>query len=159
MRLQELVHPKAIVADLQSSDRAGVIRELVQVLADAGQLAGDSVDAIARSITARERSRGTTGFGKGVAAPHAKLEGIRQPMAAVGRSAAGVDFASLDGEPVFGLFLILSPAESAEQHLRAMDLVFRHLQQEKFRRFLRQSDLPEKIYDLLREADEQLLVS
>ena len=40
-----------------------------------------------------------------------------------------------------------------------MDLVFRHLQQEKFRKFLRQSDKPEKIYDLLKEADEKLLVS
>ena len=159
MRLQELVHPRAIVADLQSSERGGVIRELVQALADAGQLAADAVDGIARSINARERSKGTTGFGKGVATPHAKLEGLSRPMAAVGRSSAGVDFASLDGEPVFGVFLILSPAESADLHLRAMNLVFSHLQQERFRRFLRQSDLPEKIYDLLREADEQLLGS
>jgi mannitol/fructose-specific phosphotransferase system IIA component (Ntr-type) len=159
MRLQDLVHPRAIVADLRSTERNGVIRELVQALADAEQIAADSVDAIARSIVARERSRGTTGFGKGVAAPHAKLEGLPRPMAAVGRSAGGVDFASLDGEPVFGLFLILSPAENAELHLRAMDLVFRHLQHEKFRKFLRQSDLPEKIYDLLREADEQLLAT
>ncbi len=159
MRLQDLVHPKAIVAELASNERAGAIRELVQALVTAGQLASESMDAIARSIIARERTRGTTGFGKGVAAPHAKIEGLTQPIAAVGRSVSGIDFASLDGEPVFGVFLILSPADSAEQHLRAMDLVFRHLQQEKFRKFLRQSDRPEKIADLLREADEQLLVS
>ena len=71
----------------------------------------------------------------------------------------GIDFSSLDGRPVYAIFLIASPAEQPEEHLRAMDLVFRHLQQEKFRRFLRQSDEPEKIYDLLKEADEKMLVA
>lgn len=159
MRLLDLVHPKAIVANLRATERNGVIRELVQSLVDAEQLAADAADAISRSIAARERSRGTTGFGKGVAAPHAKLDGLARPVAAVGRSVSGVDFASLDGEPVFGVFLILSPADNADLHLRAMHLVFSHLQQEKFRKFLRQSDEPAKIYDLLREADEQLLVT
>ena len=74
---------------------------------------------------------------------------------AVGRSSRGIDFASLDGEPVFGIFLILSPVEQPEEHLRAMDTIFRVLQEEKFRRFLRQADAPQKITDLLREADEQ----
>ena len=69
----------------------------------------------------------------------------------------GVDFESLDGQPVFGVFLLLSPAEQPEEHLRAMDLIFRVLQQERFRKFLRQSDSPEKIIELLREADEKSL--
>ncbi len=60
---------------------------------------------------------------------------------------------------MYSVFLIVSPADQPEDHLRAMDLVFRHLQQEKFRKFLRQSDKPEKIYDLLREADEESLVA
>ena len=158
MKMLDLVHPKAIVAQLESRDRNGTIRELVKVLATAGSIEADAVESVVKSIITRERTRGTTGFGKGVAAPHAKIEGLPRVVAAVGRSAEGIDFASLDGEPVFGVFLILSPADDAEQHLRAMDLVFRHLQQERFRKFLRQSDTPEKIYDLLREVDEKTLV-
>lgn len=159
MKLLDLVQPKAIVAELQSRERNGVIRELVTVLAETALIEPRAADGIIKSIIARERSRGTTGFGKGVAAPHAKIEGLSSVVAAVGRSTHGIDFSSLDGELVYGVFLILSPADDAEQHLRAMDLVFRHLQQERFRKFLRQSDTPEKIFDLLKEVDEKALVT
>ncbi len=158
MKLGELVQPGAIIAELKSTDRAGAVRDLVQLLSDAKLINQKSVDSVVKSIIARERTRGTTGFGKGVAAPHAKVEGLHQAVAAIGRTSRGIDFASLDGEPVYAVFLILSPADRPEEHLRAMDLVFRHLQQEKFRRFLRQSDNVEKIYDLLREADEKQVV-
>jgi mannitol/fructose-specific phosphotransferase system IIA component (Ntr-type) len=159
MKLLDLVHPDCILADLASNERNGVIRELVQVLGDAKLIEDSAVDGIVRSIVARERTRGTTGFGKGVAVPHAKVEGLDRIVAAVGRSVDGIDFASLDGQPVHIVFLIVSPADQPEEHLRAMDLVFRHLQQEKFRKFLRQSDHPDKVYDLLKEADEQTLVA
>ncbi len=158
MKLLEIVHPGAIVCSLQSQERNGVVRELVDALAAAGQIGADAVENVTRSILARERSRGTTGFGKGAAAPHAKIEGLPRVVAAVGRSESGVDFASLDREPVFCVFLILSPAERPEEHLHAMDMVFRHLQQDTFRRFFRQSKDAAAILDLLREADERLTV-
>lgn len=154
MKLAELVPESAVIANLRSSERNGVIREMVEALATAGAISPDEVEPITRSIVTRERTRGTTGFGKGVAAPHTKVDGLSRVIAAVGRSAAGIDFASLDGEPVFGVFLILSPTEQPEAHLRAMDTIFRVLQQEKFRKFLRQADVPQKIMDLLRESDE-----
>ena len=140
MKLLDLVRPNCIVAELAGTDRNGVIRELVQVLGDAKLLQASAVDGIVRSIVTRERTRGTTGFGKGVAVPHAKVEG-------------------LDGQPVHIVFLIVSPADQADEHLRAMDLIFRHLQQERFRKFLRQLDTAERIYDLLKEADEKALVA
>ena len=154
MKLVDLVDRRAILAELQSTDRNGAIRELVQVLADAGRIDPEAVERMAKSIVARERSRGTTGFGKGVAVPHAKVEGQPGVVAAVGRSTLGIDFASLDREPVFGVFLIISPADKAEEHLQAMDLVFRLLQQERFRKFLRQSQTAEQIEELLKEVDE-----
>ncbi len=155
MKLIDLIASNSIIPDLVARDRNGVIRELVEVLAAAGSLAADAADAVARLIITRERTRGTTGFGKGVAVPHVKVEGLTRIVAAVGRSSRGIDFGSLDGQPVFTVFLIVSPAEQPEEHLRAMDLVFRHLQQEQFRKFLRQADQTEKIYDLLVEADEK----
>lgn len=158
MKLLDLVSPACIVAEMASTERAGAIRELVQVIADAGLIDKELVDGIVRSIITRERTRGTTGFGKGVAVPHAKVEGVAKPVAAVGRSSTGIDFASLDGQPVHIIFLLVSPADQPEQHLRAMDLVFRHVQQDKFRRFFVQLGRPEQIHDLLKEADEQMLV-
>lgn len=159
MKLLELVPRNAIVAELAAADRNGAIRELVETLAAASVIPAAEVETIAKSIITRERTRGTTGFGKGVAAPHAKIAGLPRAAAAVGRSSRGIDFSSLDGEPVFAVFLLISPEEQPEVHLRSMDLIFRNLQQERFRKFLRQADDTEKIYDLLKEADERLLVS
>ncbi|TWT41896.1 PTS system fructose-specific EIIABC component [Phycisphaerae bacterium RAS1] len=154
MKLLDLVRPEAIIAELESTNRNGVIRELVAILGSCGAIRDDWVDTVVKTIVTRERSRGTTAFGKGVAVPHAKVAGLSAVVVAVGRSSRGIDFAALDGEPVFGVFLILSPDEKPEEHLRAMDLVYRHLLQERFRKFLRQSDQPAKILDLLKEADE-----
>jgi mannitol/fructose-specific phosphotransferase system IIA component (Ntr-type) len=136
MKLLDLVHPKAIIPELASRDRNGAIRELVQVLADAKLIEAETVDSIVKSIIARERTRGTTGFGKGVAAPHAKIDHLSRVVAAVGRSSQGIDFQSLD-----------------------VDLVFRHLQQERFRKFLRQCDDAGQVYDLLKEVDEKAVVT
>ena len=157
MKLLDLIDPKSIVPNLSSSDRNGAIKELTAILATAGLIAESDVDRIVKSILQRERSRGTTGFGKGVALPHAKIEGLDRVIASVGRSANGVAYDSHDGQPVFGIILVLSPAEQAEAHLKAMELMYKHLLQEKFRKFLRQSDSTEKIYDLLKEADDRLL--
>lgn len=159
MKLLDLVHPDTIIPELRSTDRNGAIRELVEVLGNQKLIDPGAVDGTVRSILTRERTRGTTGFGKGVAVPHAKVEGLKRVVASIGLSAAGVDFASLDGQPVHIVFLIISPADQPEEHLRAMDLIFRHLQHEKFRRFLRQSDGADKVYDLLKEADEKSLVA
>lgn len=159
MKLLELVPRNAIVAEMAATDRNGAIRELVETLAAAGAISEAESDLIAKSIITRERTRGTTGFGKGVAAPHAKIAGLGRAVASVGRSSRGIDFSSLDGEPVFAVFLLISPEEQPEEHLRSMDLIFRNLQQERFRKFLRQADDSEKIFDLLKEADERQLVS
>ncbi len=157
MKLLDLVHPKAIVPQLAARERNGAIRELVEILAETGGLPARSAESVIKSIIARERTRGTTGFGKGMAAPHAKIDGLPAVIASVGCSAAGIDFSSLDGAPVHGVFLIISPAESPEEHLRAMDLIFRNLQQEKFRKFLRQSETSEAILELLKDADDKAL--
>jgi len=159
MKLLDLIQRSSVIAELQAADRNGAIRELVQLLADNGLIEMSMVDPVVKSIITRERTRGTTGFGKGVAVPHAKIEGLPRVIGAVGRSSRGIDFSSLDGEPVYAVFLIASPANQPEEHLRAMDLVFRHLQQERFRKFLRQSDDAEKIFELLKEADEKMLVA
>lgn len=156
MKLTELVSSRSIIPELSASDRNGVIRELVEALERAGLLAAGMSETVVRSIISRERTRGTTGFGKGVAAPHAKIDGLDRVVGAIGRSSKGVDFASLDGGLVYAVVLILSPSSDAEQHLVAMNLVFKHLQNERFRKFLRQSDTTEKIFDLLKETDEKL---
>ena len=153
MKLADFVVTQAIVPELQATDRNGVIRELVAALADAGRIASDDIADISREIIKRE-NQGSTGFGKGVAVPHAKHAKAGGVAAAIGRSSKGVDFSALDRAPVYTIILLLSPPDNPDLHLQAMENIFRHLQHENFRRFLRQAATREAILDLLREADE-----
>jgi mannitol/fructose-specific phosphotransferase system IIA component (Ntr-type) len=153
MKLSDFVVPGAIIANLKAVDRNDAIRELIDGLCDAGALAKDDAPIIAKATIQRE-NQGSTGFGKGVAVPHVKHAQIPKIMAAIGRSANGVDFAALDRAPVYTVVLLLSPPDSPDGHLQAMENIFRHLQQDNFRRFLRQSESAEAILDLIHEADE-----
>jgi mannitol/fructose-specific phosphotransferase system IIA component (Ntr-type) len=61
---------------------------------------------------------------------------------------------ALDKEPVYSVILLISPEDNPDRHLQAMESVFRHLQKEKFRKFLRMCRSSEQIHELLVEADE-----
>ncbi len=153
MKLSDFFVKEAVTASLQATDRNGVIRELVASLADHGALDPEQMDAVARAVIQRE-NQGSTGFGKGVAVPHVKHPAVRRMSATIGRSATGVDFAALDRAPVYSIMLLLSPPDDPDKHLAAMELIFRHLQRDNFRRFLRQTETEEQIVELIKEADE-----
>jgi PTS system fructose-specific IIA component/PTS system nitrogen regulatory IIA component len=142
-----------VIPELKATDRNGVIRELAQSLADHNAINPEHVETIVRAAIARER-QGSTGFGKGVAVPHVKHERVDRMIATIGRSSHGVDFAALDRAPVYTVVMLLSPVSNPEDHLAAMERIFRYLQRENFRRFLRQADTHEGIMELIREADD-----
>ena len=153
MKLREFIVTEAITPELAATDRDGVIRELVGALAGAGALPADAVEEVVAALIKREQN-GSTGFGKGVAVPHVKHPRVTKMAGTVGRSTGGIDFAALDHQPVYSIFLLLSPDDAPQQHLQAMNIVFSNLQKDTFRRFLRQSATREAIADLLDEADQ-----
>ena len=153
MKLREFIVTEAITPDLQATDRDGAIRELVTALSGAGALPADAVEEVIAALIKREQN-GSTGFGKGVAVPHVKHAGIDKMVGTIGRSAAGLDFAALDHQPVYSIVLLLSPENQPQQHLQAMNIVFSNLQKDMFRRFLRQSATQQTIVELLDEADQ-----
>ncbi len=152
MKLREFIVTDAITSELQATDRDGVIRELVDALAAAGALPAEAVDEVVAALVKREQN-GSTGFGKGVAVPHVKHAKVQRMAGTVGRSAGGIDFAALDHQPVYSIFLLLSPENAPQQHLQAMNIVFSNLQKDTFRRFLRGAATREAIAELLDEAD------
>jgi mannitol/fructose-specific phosphotransferase system IIA component (Ntr-type) len=154
MKLKDFIVPQAIVSELGASDRDAALRELATALADAGALPKDAVDEVVAALIKREQN-GSTGFGKGIAVPHVKHAKVSKMAGTVGRSVSGIDFAALDHQPVYSVFLLLSPENQPQQHLQAMNIVFSNLQKDMFRRFLRQSATREAIVDLLDEADQR----
>ncbi|HBG77941.1 MAG: PTS sugar transporter subunit IIA [Phycisphaerae bacterium] len=152
MKIADFVCTKAILPRLESVKRDDVIRELVAALDKAGKLGKDSDVDVAKAVIKRE-NEASTGIGKGVAVPHIKHKGVKKVIAAIGVSATGIDFSSLDKQPVYTVILLISPAEG-DQHLQAMEAIFDHLQNDNFRKFLRQSTTAEQIKELLVEADQ-----
>ncbi len=144
---------KATIPELKAQDRNGVIAELVSSLDKAGRLGKSKSKELARAVIKREREA-STGMGKGVAVPHVKHKAVKNVVAVIGLSSAGIDFSALDKQPVYSVILLISPADEPDKHLQAMENIFRHLQHEKFRKFLRQCRSMEQIEDLLREVDE-----
>jgi len=156
MKLSDIIVPDAIVPALTSTERDAVVRELVDALV-AGGAADPSVrDDLVAAILEREK-KGSTGFGRGVAVPHVKHPSVTRMAAAVGLSQQGVEFESLDKQPVYSVFLLLSPEDKPEEHLQAMEVIFKNLSKETFRRFLRQATTVEDVTTLLDEADNQQL--
>jgi nitrogen PTS system EIIA component len=153
MKISDLVCFDAIIPELKSSDRDGAISELIEALGKAKRLGGASAAEMKKAVIKRE-NEASTGLGRGVAVPHVKHGKIKDTVVAVGRSASGIDFVSLDKQPVYSVILLLSPTEDADKHLQAMESIFRHLQRDNFRKFLRQSQTTEQIKDLIKEADE-----
>lgn len=153
MRFDEFVCFEATIPELQATDRDGAITELVTALVNAGKISGEAAKEVTKAVIKRE-NEASTGMGKGVAVPHVKHAAVKNVLAAVGQSSAGIDFASLDEQPVYSVILLISPINNPDKHLQAMENVFRHLQKEKFRKFLRQCRTPAELEDLLKEADE-----
>ncbi|MGB2806711.1 MAG: PTS sugar transporter subunit IIA [Sedimentisphaerales bacterium] len=153
MGFADFVCFKALIPELKATDCNGAIAELVSALDKAGQLGKGNCEAIIKAMIKREKEA-STGMGKGIAVPHVKHQAVKDVVAAVGCSSAGIDFSSLDKQPVYSVILIISPMDNPDRHLQTMEHVFKLLQQEKFRKFLRQSETAEKIEGLLREADE-----
>ena len=153
MKLSEFVCFEAIVPELQAGDRDGVIVELISLLDEADKLGKAKRAEIQKEMIKREKEA-STGMGKGVAVPHVKHKAVKDVVAAIGLSSAGIDFSALDKQPVYSVILLVSPIENPDRHLQAMESVFTHLQREKFRKFLRQCRTSEQIKDLILEADE-----
>jgi len=153
MKFADFVCFEAIIPELKVADRYGAISELVAALDKAGRLGEKKCEQVTRAVIERE-DEASTGMGKGVAVPHVKHEAVEDVVATVGLSSSGIDFSSLDKQPVYSVILLISPVDNPDRHLQAMETIFKHLQQDRFRRFLRQSQTAEQIKDLLREADE-----
>jgi len=154
MKLREIVVEGAVVPSLASSERDEVIAELVDKLIESGAAPAEIREELLRSVLEREK-KGSTGFGRGVAVPHVKHPSVDRMAAAVGLSPGGIDFAALDKQPVYSVFLLLSPEDKPEDHLQAMEVIFKNLSKETFRRFLRQASSVDEVTTLLEDADNQ----
>ena len=152
MKITEFLSKKGIKLDLQSIEKEGILKELVDVLAGVKEI-GDK-KSIVRALMERE-SLGSTGIGQGIAIPHGKTDKVHELVAVLGISQKGVNFEALDGEPVHIFFLLVAPKESAGPHLKALAQISRLLRDSYFCQLLRRCKTPDEIYDLISREENK----
>jgi len=152
MRISDFVVREAIIPELTAASKEAVIREMVESLRQAGQFRGTDTEDIVRAILKRELL-GSTGIGRGVAIPHTKHASVDRLVGTIAVSSKGVNFDSLDGEPVHVFVLLISPQDRPGDHLRALENVSRCLREDNFVRGLRQASNRESLWTLLERLD------
>ena len=152
MKLCDFVVQAALIPEIALGSKESAIRSMVTALRQAGSIKESDEEGIVAAILKREEL-GSTGIGRGVAVPHTKHPSVDKLIAAIAVSKDGINFASLDGEPVFVMFLLVSPPDRPGDHLRGLENISRHLRNDKFCKFLRASKSAQDIWELLQEAD------
>lgn len=118
MLLQRAFTPSVIKVDLESETKEELFEEMVDMLARAAGAAfprREILDALER-----REAKMSTGIYKGIALPHATVESLGSMRGALGISRKGIDYDSLDGNPVYIVFLLLTPPSDAEIHLQTL---------------------------------------
>jgi len=153
LRLSEVIQEANIVPVLKSTKKEGAIKELVAALVASGSIPKAKAKDITQTVLDREKL-GSTGIGRGIAVPHVKVPFVKQPIGALGRSAEGIDFSSLDGALTHTVFLFVSPSEPADRHVTLMSRFVTLIRKPDFVSFLEQTEGQKALHDFLKEVDE-----
>jgi len=154
MLLQQVFTPASIKIGLQSIEKDELIEELVDVLARNG---GREFPRDAALAAIREReNKMSTGIKKGIALPHGKVAGIDGLLGVIGISRHGIDYDSLDGQPVYLVFMLLSSPKDSELHLGALKRLARLLDDPGFYTELVGSEAPERAFAILKNFEDHL---
>ncbi|MEO8722045.1 MAG: PTS sugar transporter subunit IIA [Sphingobium sp.] len=145
MNFQDLVVPEALASGLSIGSK----KQLFQKLGDMAVNAyGLDAGAVYDRLMERERL-GSTGFGGGVAIPHAKIDGLDRVYGLVIRMASPLPFDAVDDAPVDIIFSLLSPMDSGAEHLKTLARVSRYLRSATHITKLRGAQTNEAVFALL----------
>jgi len=153
--LTELLSPARINLNLQSRDREAVLEELVNQIPELAGLP-DAQQTLLRALHEREQLH-STGIGDGIALPHARnaLVGlVDHPLLVFGRHTSGIPYDSIDEVPAKLFFLLIAPTVTL--HLAILARLSRVLREPKLRQGLLAADKPEKVIELVRQAEAKL---
>ncbi|MFB5190242.1 PTS sugar transporter subunit IIA [Alicyclobacillus fastidiosus] len=143
-----MLETQNIVLGLTADTQEAVIRSVVERANELGAV--NDVETTVQSVLTREQE-GTTGFGKGVAIPHGKTDGVKEPILMFAKLASPVEWKSLDDKPVDMLFMILVPETAQSQHLQILAKLARRLMHQDFVDHLHSEQSAEAITTYIQE--------
>ena len=153
MILQDVLLPEFIKVYIEAEDKDEVFEELVDYYCQADK--SNARNEILNAILARE-AKMSTGIRKGIAVPHGKTPAVKTMRGVLGISRKGVQYDALDGEPVYLLFMIISPMEDSEKYLRLLKHLAELMEIPQFRVELQSQKDPQGAFRIIRKFEELL---
>ena len=151
MKLSDLLDPRVITVNLRARDRSGALAEMIGILRKEERINDSAL--VLRALQDRE-ALGNTGLGRGIAFPHARVDGLLQPVAVLALSPAGVEFFATDRRLVHLIFLFLSPAEQTELHLQILSQSAAIFSDAQLYHKLRKGRTPQSVLSILLDHEK-----
>lgn len=152
MRITELLDKRSILLDGTPKSKTEALDQVVELMVKSGKI--NDQEAYRRQVYAREEES-TTGIGEGIAIPHGKCDAVTRPGLAAMVVKNGVDFDSLDGEPVTLIFLIAAPDTKDNVHLDVLSKLSVLMMDEEFSESLRNAGSVEEFLTIIDKADDE----
>lgn len=152
MKLSELFVKEAMDLQLSTTDKPSTLKYLAERFHQAGGVS--DVEAYVAALEARE-AQSTTGVGDEIAIPHAQHESIKSAAIVFGRSDAGIDWESFDGQAAKFVFMIAAPAGGGGEHLQALAKLSSVLMQPATKAALAAAKTPEEVVAVFTAAEAE----
>ena len=152
MRITDLLDARSILLDASPKSKSEALDQIVDLMVKSEKI--NDKEAYRKQVYAREEES-TTGIGEGIAIPHGKCDAVTKPGLAAMVVKDGVDFDSLDGEPVTLMFLIAAPNTEDNIHLDVLSKLSVLLMNEEFTESLRNAKTVEEFMNIINDADEK----
>jgi fructose-specific phosphotransferase system IIA component len=154
MDLSDILSREQIITDLRATNRWEAIDELINNLVATGKISPQHREAIVAVVKKRESSM-STGIGFGIGIPHASTDLISEVVGALGRSKSGVNFDSLDNQPVKLVMLFLVPQGQFQKHLHTLANIAKLLHKADFRQALEQAPDADAMLQIVRSQGQK----
>ena len=154
MKVSELLKPEFVIPQLKGETKEDVINELIDLFKNDPRV--EDIEKVRTAVLEREKVM-STGVGKGFAIPHGKTNAVKEIVGAFGKISEGVDYDSLDGNPVQLIFLLVGKDNLISTHIKLLSRISRLMNKDDFRHRLSEANTADDIVKLFSDEEEHFL--
>jgi fructose PTS system EIIBC or EIIC component len=154
MKVSELLKPEFIIPELKGVSKEDIINELIDLFKNDTRV--EDIEKVRSAVLDREKVM-STGVGKGFAIPHGKTNAVKEIVGAFGKIKDGIDYESLDGNPVNLVFLLVGKDNLISTHIKLLSRISRLMNKDDFRHRLTEANTADEIVKLFSDEEEHFL--
>ena len=151
MKVLDLLNKNFIISDLKSTEKVDVINEMINLFENDPRII--DLEKVRDAVLEREKIM-STGVGKGFAIPHGKTNAVNDILAAFGKSNKPIEYDSLDGHPVYLVFLLVGKDNLVSNHIKLLSRISRMMNKDEFREKFIKAKTSEEILEIFRKEEE-----